>query len=109
MDLSTFFFCPTWITISIILSIIALIVLGYFYDEQVDGDGFIVIKALLAIAASIFWPLCLAFATFAAIVAAPIFLGIFLGKRIQRIKEKIKEKKREKETFIKKLDEYSSK
>ena len=105
MDLSTFIFGSTWITISIILSIIALIVLGYFYDELVDGDGFIAIKALLAIAASIFWPLCLAFATFAAIVAAPIFLG----KGIQHIKEKIKERKEEKESFIKKLDEYSSK
>ena len=48
------FFGTTWIIISIILGVILLFLLGIFYDEDIDGDGLIVLKALAAILLCIF-------------------------------------------------------
>lgn len=50
-------FGTTWITISIILGVIFLFLLGIFYEDGIDDDGCIVVKATIAILLAIFWPL----------------------------------------------------
>ena len=98
-------FEPTWITISIILGVIFLFLLGIFYEDGIDDDGFIAIKAVVAIAVAIFWPFVLFIAVCVGIVAIPIYLG----KKIRNFIAEIKEKKIEKENFFKQLEESNKK
>ena len=99
------FFGTTWIIISIILGVILLFLLGIFYEENIDGDGFIVLKAFAAIVVSIFWPFVLLIAVCIGIVAIPIYLG----KKIRNFIAERKEKKIEKENFFKQLEESNKK
>ena len=98
-------FETTWIVIGIILGITFLFLLGIFYDEKVDGDGFIALKAVIAIAVAILWPLVLFIAVCVGIVAIPIYLG----KKIRNFIAERKEKKIEKENFFKQLEESNKK
>ena len=66
-------FGTTWITISIILGVIFLFLLGIFYEDGIDDEGFIAIKAVVAIAVAIFWPFVLFVAVCLGIVAIPIY------------------------------------
>jgi hypothetical protein len=91
--------------ISIIIGIILLFSLGFFYDEEIDGDGFIGIKAVIAIGVSIFWPITLLFAACVGVVTIPIYLG----KKIRNFIAQKKEKKIEKENFFKQLEETNKK
>jgi DMSO reductase anchor subunit len=98
-------FGTTWIIISIILGVILLFLLGIFYDEKIDGDGFIALKATIAIGASILWPVVLLIAVCIGVVAIPIYLG----KKIRNFITQRKEKKIEKENFFKQLEESNKK
>ena len=98
-------FGTTWIIISIILGIILLFLLGIFYDENIDGDGLIVLKAFAAILVCIFWPFAILIAVCVGIVAIPIYLG----KKIRNFIAEKKEKKIEKENFFKQLEESNKK
>ena len=98
-------FGTTWIIISIILGVILLFLLGIFYEENIDGDGFIVLKAFAAIVVSIFWPFVLLIAVCIGVVAIPIYLG----KKIRNFIAERKEKKIEKENFFKQLEESNKK
>ena len=98
-------FGPTWYTISIILGVIFLFLLGIFYDEDIDGDGIIVLKALAAILVCIFWPFAILIAVCVGLVAMPIYLG----KKIRNFIAQRKEKKIEKENFFKQLEELNKK
>lgn len=98
-------FGPTWITISIILGAIFLFLLGIFYEDGIDNEGFIALKAIIAIAVAIFWPFVLFIAVCVGIVAIPIYLG----KKIRNFIAKRKEKKIEKENFFKQLEESNKK
>ena len=98
-------FGTTWIIISIILGVIFLFLLGIFYDENIDGDGFIVLKAFAAIVACIFWPFAILIAVCVGIIAIPIYLG----KKIRNFIAEKKEKKIEKENFFKQLEESNKK
>lgn len=95
------FFGTTWIIISIILGVIILFLLGIFYDENIDGDGFIVLKALAAIIVCVLWPF--------AILIAVCVIPIYLGKKIRNFITERKEKKIEKEHFFKQLEESNKK
>ena len=98
-------FGTTWIIISIILGIILLFLLGIFDDENIDGDGLIVLKAFAAILVCIFWPFAILIAVCVGIVAIPIYLG----KKIRNFIAEKKEKKIEKENFFKQLEESNKK
>ena len=98
-------FGSTWITISIILGAIFLFLLGIFYEDGVDDEGFIALKAVIAIAVAMFWPFVLFIAVCVGIVAIPIYLG----KKIRNFIAKRKEKKIEKENFFKQLEESKKK
>lgn len=98
-------FGPTWITISIILGVIFLFLLGIFYEDGVDNDGFIALKAVIAIAVAMFWPSALFIAVCVGIVAIPIYLG----KKIRNFITQRKEKEIEKENFFKQLEESNKK
>ena len=98
-------FGTTWIIISIILGVILLFLLGIFYEENIDGDGFIVLKAFAAIVVSIFWPFVLLIAVCVGVVAIPIYLG----RKIRNFIAERKEKKIEKENFFKQLEESNKK
>ena len=98
-------FGTTWIIISIILGVILLFLLGIFYDENIDGDGFIVLKAFAAIVACIFWP----FVTLIAVCVGVVAIPIYLGKKIRNFIAERKEKKIEKENFFKQLEESNKK
>lgn len=95
----------TWIIISIILGVILLFLLGIFYDEDIDGDGIILLKALAAILVCIFWPFAILIAVCIGLVAMPIYLG----KKIRNFITQRKEKKIEKENFFKQLEESNKK
>ena len=99
------FLGTTWIIISIIIGVILLFLLGIFYDENDDGDGFIVFKAIAAITVCIFWPFVILIAVCVGVVAIPIYLG----KKIRNFITQRKEKKIEKENFFKQLEESSKK
>jgi len=99
------FFGTIWIIISIILGVILLFLLGIFYDENIDGDGLIVLKALAAIIVCIFWPFVILIAVCVGVVASPIYLG----KKIRNFITQRKEKKIEKENFFKQLEESNKK
>ena len=99
------FFGTIWIIISIILGVILLFLLGIFYDENIDGDGLIVLKALAAIIVCIFWPFVILIAVCVGVVASPIYLG----KKIRNFIAQRKEKKIEKENFFKQLEESNKK
>ena len=90
-------FGTTWIIISIVLGVILLFLLGIFYEENIDGDGFIVLKAFAAIVVSISWPFALLIAVCIGVVAIPIYLG----RKIRNFIAERKEKKIEKENFFK--------
>ena len=98
-------FGTTWIIISIILGVILLFLLGIFYDEKIDGDGFIILKAFAAIVVCILWPFVTLLAVFVGVVAFPIYLG----KKIRNFITERKEKKIEKENFFKQLKESNKK
>ena len=98
-------FGSTWITISIILGAIFLFLLGIFYEDGIDDEGFIALKAVIAIAVAIFWPFAILIAVCVGIVAIPIYLG----KKIRNFIAKRKEKKIEKENFFKQLEELNKK
>ena len=98
-------FGTTWIIISIILGVILLFLLGIFYDENIDGDGLIVLKAFVAIVVCIFWPFAILIAVCVGVVAIPIYLG----KKIRNFIAERKEKKIEKENFFKQLEESNKK
>ena len=98
-------FGTTWITISIILGVIFLFLLGIFYEDGIDDDGLIALKAVIAIAVATFWPFVLFIAVCVGIVAIPIYLG----KKIRNFIAQIKEKKIEKENFFKQLEESNKK
>ena len=98
-------FGTTWIIISIILGVILLFLLGIFYDENIDGDGFIVLKAFAAIIVCIFWPFVILIAVCIGVIAIPIYLG----KKIRNFIAERKEKKIEKENFFKQLEESNKK
>lgn len=98
-------FGTIWIIIGIILGLILLFLLGIFYDENIDGDGLIVLKAFAAITASIFWPFVILFAVFVGVVVIPIYLG----KKIRNFIAQRKEKKIKKENFFKQLEELNKK
>ncbi len=95
----------TWIIISIILGVIFLFLLGIFYDEDIDGDGLIALKALAVIFVCIFWPFAILIAVCVGVVAMPIYLG----KKIRNFITQRKEKKIEKENFFKQLEESNKK
>lgn len=99
------FFGITWIIISIILGVILLFLLGIFYDENIDGDGLIVLKAFAAILVCVFWPFFILIAVCVGVVASPIYLG----KKIRNFITQRKEKKIEKENFFKQLEESNKK
>ena len=99
------FFGTTWIIISIILGVILLFLLGIFYDENIDGDGFIVLKAFDAILICIFWP----FVLFIVVCIGVVMIPIYLGKKIRNFIAERKEKKIEKENFFKQLEESKKK
>jgi len=99
------FFGTTWIAISIILGVIFLFLLGIFYEDDIDDDGFIALKATIAVSAAIFWPFVIFIGACVGIVAAPIFLG----KIIRNIIKKRKKEKEEKEKFFKQLEESKKK
>ena len=99
------FFGTTWIAVSIILGVIFLLLLGIFYEDGIDDEGFIALKATVAIAVAIFWPFVIFFGACVGIVSAPIFLG----KMIRNIIKKRKEEKEEKEKFFKQLEESKKK
>jgi len=98
-------FGPTWFTISIILGVIFLFLLGIFYEDGIDDEGFIALKAVIAIAVAIFWPFVIFIAVCVGIVAIPIYLG----KKIRNFITLRKEKKIEKENFFKQLEESKKK
>jgi hypothetical protein len=98
-------FGTIWITVSIILGVILLFLLGIFYDESIDGGGFIVLKAFGAIVACILWPFVILSAVCVGVVAIPIYLG----KKIRNFIAERKEKKIEKENFFKQLEELNKK
>ena len=98
-------FGTTWIIISIILGVIILFFLGIFYDENIDGDGFIILKAFAAIIVCMFWPFAILIAVCIGVVAIPIYLG----KKIRNFITQRKEKKIEKENFFKQLEESNKK
>lgn len=98
-------FETTWITVSIILGVIFLFLLGIFYDENIDSDGFIVLKAITAIGLAITWP----FAIFIAVCVGVVAIPIYLGKKIRNFIAERKEKKIEKENFFKQLKESNKK
>lgn len=98
-------FGTTWIIIGIILGIIFLFLLGIFYDEKEDGDGFIALKATAAIIASILWPFVILIAVCVGVIAFPIYLG----KKIRNFIAQKKEKKIKKENFFKQLEESNKK
>ncbi len=99
------FFGTAWIIISIILGVILLFLLGIFYDEDIDGDGLIVLKALTAIFLCIFWPFFIIIAVCVGVVAIPIYLG----KKIRNFITQRKKEKEEKENFFKQLEESKKK
>jgi len=86
-------FGTTWTIIGIILGLILLFLLGIFYDEKIDGDGLIVLKAFVAILACIFWPFVILFAVCVGVAAIPIYLGKKIRNSIAQRKEKKVEKK----------------
>ena len=98
-------FGTTWIVISIIIGVILLFLLGIYYDENIDGDGLIVLKAFAAILVCIFWPFAILIAVCVGVVAIPIYLG----KKIRNFITQRKEKKVEKENFFKQLEESKKK
>ena len=98
-------FGTTWITISIILGVIFLFLLGIFYEDGIDDDGCIVVKATIAILVAIFWP----FVLFVAVCLGIIAIPIYLGKKIRNFIAERKEKKIEKESFFKQLEESNKK
>lgn len=105
MILGMTFFGTTWIIVSIILGVIFLFLLGIFYEDGIDDEGFIALKATVAIALAIFWPFAIFIGACVGIVAVPIFLG----KIIRNIIKKRKEEKEEKERFFKQLEESKKK
>jgi len=105
MILGMTFFGTTWIAVSIILGVILLLLLGIFYEDGIDDEGFIALKATVAIAAAIFWPFLIFIGACVGIVAVPIFLG----KMIRNIIKKRKEEKEKKENFFKQLEETNKK
>ena len=100
MILGMTFFGTTWIIVSIILGTIFLFLLGIFYEDGIDGEGFIALKATIALAVAIFWPFAIFIGACIGIVAVPISLG----KIIRNIIKKRKEEKEEKERFFKQLE-----
>jgi len=105
MILGLEFFGTTWITISIILGVILLFLLGIFYEDGIDDDGFILLKALMAVIAAIFWPVVLSSVVCVGIVSIPIYLG----KKIRNFIAERKEKKIEKEKFLKQVNKMIKK
>jgi Ca2+/Na+ antiporter len=98
-------FGSTWITISIILGAIFLFLLGIFYEDGIDDEGFIALKAVIAIAVAIFWP----FVIFIAVCVGVVAIPIYLGKKIRNFIAERNEKKIEKENFFKLLEESNKK
>lgn len=82
-----------------------MFLLGIFYEDGVDDEGFITLKAVIAIAVAMFWPFVLLIAVCVGIVAIPIYLG----KKIRNFIAERKEKKIEKENFFKQLEESNKK
>jgi hypothetical protein len=81
----------TWLTISIVIAIIGLIILGYFYDFDDDGP-LIILEGFIVVTVSIFWGFILVFAVGVAVVALPIYIGFYVRKLKRRRDEKKKEK-----------------
>jgi len=98
-------FGTTWVIIGIILGLILLFLLGIFYDENIDGDGLIALKAFAAIVVCIFWPFAILFAVCVGVVA----ILIYLGKKTRNLIAQRKEKKIKKENFFKQLEELNKK
>jgi len=98
-------FGTTWTIIGIILGLILLFLLGIFYDENIDGDGFILFKAFLVVLVCVLWPI----AILIAVCVGAIVMPIYLGKKIRNFIEQRKEKKIEKENFFKQLEEINKK
>ena len=98
-------FGTTWIAVSIILGVIFLFLLGIFYEDGIDDEGFIALKATVAIGVAILWPFAILIAACVGVVAIPIYLG----KIIRNIIKKRKEEKEEKENFFKQLEELKKK
>jgi Ca2+/Na+ antiporter len=98
-------FGTTWTIIGIILGLILLFLLGIFYDENIDGDGFILLKAFLVVLVCVLWPI----AILIAVCVGAIVMPIYLGKKIRNFIEQRKEKKIEKENFFKQLEEINKK
>jgi len=98
-------FGTIWVIIGIILGVIVLFLLGIFYNEDIDGDGFIVLKAFGAILACSLWP----FVTIIAVCIGIVAIPIYLGKKIRNFITRRKEKKIEKENFFKQLEESNKK
>lgn len=98
-------FGTIWFIIGIILGVILLFLLGIFYDENIDGDGIIALKAFAAIAACAIWPFAILIAVCVGVVAIPIYLG----RKIRNFIAQKKEKKIKKENFFKQLEELNKK
>lgn len=98
-------FGTTWVIIGVILGVILLFFLGIFYDEDIDNDGVIVLKAFGAIVACIFWP----FVILSAVCVGVVTIPIYLGKKIRDFIAQRKEKKIEKENFFKQIEELNKK
>jgi DMSO reductase anchor subunit len=98
-------FGTTWIIISIILGVIFLFLLGIFYEDGIDDEGFIALKAAAAIVVAIFWPFAILIAVCIGVVAIPIYLC----RKIRNFIAERKEKKIEKENFFKQLEESKKK
>jgi hypothetical protein len=79
--------------------------LGIFYEDGIDDEGFIALKATAAIAVAIFWPFAILIAVCVGVIAFPIYLG----KKIRNFITQRKEKKIEKENFFKQLEESNKK
>ena len=95
-------FGTTWWIVAIILSIIGLVVAGYFYDSS-DGP-LIVLEGLCVIGLCIFWPFILIITIGVGIVSIPIILGKYARNGVN----KRKEKKKEKLEFLNKVDKFKS-
>lgn len=96
------FMDSTWLTVAVILTIIGLIVIGYFYDD--DDGPLVVLEGLCVVGACLFWPIVLAGAIFIGALALPILLGI----RFKKVKEKRKKKKKEKQDFLNKIEKFKT-
>ena len=92
----------TWLTISIVIAIIGLIILGYFYDE--DTGPLIILEGCIVVTVSIFWGFILVFAVGVAVVAVPIYIGFY----VRKLKRRRDEKKKEKQELLNKIDKFKT-